>query len=82
MKQDKNSGELEDFIIKIIPTIPGVVTKKMFGHPAAFVNDYMFVRVHPWPIILKLSESDRDDFLKLKSIMLFEGTLEKYEKSM
>jgi TfoX/Sxy family transcriptional regulator of competence genes len=74
LKQDKNSKELEDFFNKIIPKIPGVVTKKMFGHPAAFVNDYMFMGVHSRRITLKLSESDRDDFLKLKSTMLFECT--------
>lgn len=74
MKKYKASAEIEDFFKEITPKIPGVALKKMFGHPAAFVNGHMFMGVNTERIILKLSENDREDFLKLKNSRLFECT--------
>lgn len=74
LKKDKTSVELEEFFNEITPKIPGIVIRKMFGHPAAFINNNMFMGVHTGRITLRLPENDRNDFLKLKHTMLFECT--------
>jgi TfoX/Sxy family transcriptional regulator of competence genes len=43
----------------------GVEERKMFGYPCRFVNGNMYMGLHNNNMILRLSEKDRIDFLKL-----------------
>jgi len=46
--------------------------RKMFGSPCAFVNGNMFAGLHEAGLILRLSESEREAFLRLKGTSRFE----------
>ena len=52
--------------------LPGCEPRKMFGYPCAFVNGQMFVGVFADRLMMRLSESDRATFLKLKDAKQFE----------
>ncbi len=54
------SAELEESL----SDFPLVVGKKMFGQPAFFVNGNMFAGVFGDQVFIRLSEADRDEFLK------------------
>jgi TfoX/Sxy family transcriptional regulator of competence genes len=47
-------------------------SRKMFGYPCAFVNGNMFAGLHEAGLILRLSEFERETFLKLKGASQFE----------
>jgi len=57
---------------EIIARYPEAETRKMFGYPSAFVNGQMFVCVFADAVMLRLSESDRAQFLKLPNAKMFE----------
>ena len=46
--------------------------RKMFGYPCAFVNGNMFAGLHEAGLILRLPESEREEFLRLKGALRFE----------
>jgi TfoX/Sxy family transcriptional regulator of competence genes len=72
MKWIKASEEIIELFEKIIPNLPGVEKRKMFGYPVAFINNNMFMGVHGNSIILRLSDDEKKEFLKLKSAKQFE----------
>ena len=45
--------------------------RKMFGYPCAFVTGRMFLGLHQENMVLRLSEPDRAEFLRLKEASLF-----------
>jgi TfoX/Sxy family transcriptional regulator of competence genes len=68
----KSSPELIALFESVAPDQPGVVAKKMFGWPARFVNGNMFTGLHEESMIMRLSEEDRNAFLKAKGASIFE----------
>jgi TfoX/Sxy family transcriptional regulator of competence genes len=74
MKWIKASEKILEVFEKIIPKLPGVEKRKMFGYPVTFINNNMFMGVHGDSIILRLPENDRKEFLKLKDAHQFEPT--------
>lgn len=74
MKKDwqRSSAEIIDVFDQILPDLPAVEKRKMFGYPCSFVNGNMFMGIHQEDIFLRLSESDRREFLKLDQAHLFE----------
>jgi len=57
---------------ELTPTAPGVVAKKMFGQPAAFLNGNMFFGVFGEEVFVRLSEADRTEALRTPGFHLFE----------
>ncbi|HET7089833.1 MAG TPA: TfoX/Sxy family protein [Anaerolineae bacterium] len=55
-----------------ITGLPDVESRKMFGYPCAFINGQMLTGVYEDRIMLRLSEQDRAQFLKLPGAKLFE----------
>ena len=74
MAWQKPSKKLSIFFEEIVPDLPGVEKKKMFGHPAAFINNNMFMGLNGERMTIKLSNNDRDDFLKIDGAEIFECT--------
>lgn len=72
MKWEKPSVEIINTFEKIVPLIAGIERRRMFGLPCIFVNSNMFMGVHQNNIILRLSKSDRVEFLQLKGAKAFE----------
>jgi TfoX/Sxy family transcriptional regulator of competence genes len=70
----KPSKKLVDFFGKVIPDLPGIEKKNMFGHPAAFINNNMFMGLNGERMTIKLSDNDREEFLKLDGAEIFECT--------
>jgi TfoX/Sxy family transcriptional regulator of competence genes len=71
MKLRKSPQELVDVFENLMPGEPAV-QRKMFGYPAGFVNGNMFMGLFEESMILRLSESDRQEFLKLEDAKIFE----------
>lgn len=74
MAWQKPSEDLVDFFNKVVPDLPGIEKKKMFGHPAAFINNNMFIGLNGERMTIKLSDNDREEFLKLDGTKIFECT--------
>ncbi len=55
-----------------IEGLPEVEQRKMFGYPCAFVRGQMLIGVFQDRIMLRLSEADRAEFLKLPGARPFE----------
>jgi TfoX/Sxy family transcriptional regulator of competence genes len=72
MKWEKPSAKIISIFEKIVPAITGVENRKMFGLPCVFINSNMFMGVYPDNIFLRLSKSDREEFLKLEGTKVFE----------
>lgn len=53
-------------------SVPEATLRKMFGYPAVFMNGNMFAGLHQENMVLRLSESDRAGFRKLKGAVAFE----------
>jgi len=51
---------------------PPAETRKMFGYPAAFVNRNMFMGLFQDQMMLRLSDSDRVEFMKSDGAKVFE----------
>ncbi len=64
--------EIVQLFHRIVPPLPDVVVRKMFGYPASFVNELMFAGVYQNDIFLRLSPEDRASFLQLDGAALFE----------
>ena len=56
--------------IKTYP--PAKDIKKMFGCPVGFINGNMFMGLHNNRIILRLSEGEREDFIREHNAQIFE----------
>jgi TfoX/Sxy family transcriptional regulator of competence genes len=77
---EKPSKELVELFEIIVPELPGLEKRKMFGHPAAFVNNNMFMGVKGHKLVLRLSEKDLNEFLDLDGTEIFECTPGKFWK--
>lgn len=56
----------------LVPAHPAVTRRKMFGHPAAFVQGNMFFGVFGEALVLKLSASDCASALRVPGVTDFE----------
>ena len=74
MKWEKPTTQILDTFEKIVPQITGIERRKMFGLPVAFINSNLYMGVHQDNIMLRLSERDRKDFLKIEGAHQFEPT--------
>jgi TfoX/Sxy family transcriptional regulator of competence genes len=63
-----------ELIATFVAVVPGppVVTRKVFGYPAAFVNGNMFMNLHEDRFVLRLADLDRARFLKIPGATNFE----------
>jgi TfoX/Sxy family transcriptional regulator of competence genes len=68
----KSPPELVALFDSVVPHKPGVVAKPMFGYPACFVNGHMFMGLHQENMIVRLSEEDRAEALKVEGSRIFE----------
>lgn len=59
MKMPSASPEAIAVFESLVPAHPAVTRRKMFGHPAAFVQGNMFFGVFGEAIVIKLGASDR-----------------------
>lgn len=66
MKWRKPSEELIKLFEEVTPG-PPATAKKMFGFPAAFVNNNMFMGLHQENMILRLPEGSRAELLKMNA---------------
>ena len=72
MKWTKPSQKIIETYERIIPDIPLVERRKMFGYPCGFVNRNMFLGTFEENIFFRLSETDREEFLNLPEAKRFE----------
>ncbi|MGP8075227.1 MAG: TfoX/Sxy family protein [Thermoplasmata archaeon] len=56
----------------LTPEEAGVVTKKLFGQPAAFMNGNLFFGVFGEKLFVRLSEADRESARRLPGFVNFE----------
>jgi TfoX/Sxy family transcriptional regulator of competence genes len=68
----KSPPQLVAMFESVVPYMPGVVAKPMFGYPACFVNGHMFMGLHQEDMIVRLSEADRKDALAIGGTRIFE----------
>jgi len=68
----KSPPHLVAMFDSVVPYMPGVVAKPMFGYPACFVNGHMFMGLHQEDMIVRLSEGDRKDALAIEGARIFE----------
>ncbi len=80
MAWEKPSGELVELFEEIVPDLPGLEKRKMFGHPTAFINNNMFMGVKGQKLTLRLSKEDQDEFLDLDDTEIFECSPGKFWK--
>jgi len=81
MKWKKRAPEILKTFEGIAPEGEEIEKRKMFGYPCRFVNGNMFMGVHGEnSIILRLSEADREEFLKLEEAHRFEPMPERVLK--
>ena len=66
MKWKKSSPEMIKTLNRFLPTDDIIVHRKMFGYPCSFVNGNMFMGLFQDTLFIRLSESDREQFLRLK----------------
>ncbi len=73
MKWKKTSPQILDIFDHVAPEGKSVEKRKMFGYPCRFMNNNMFMGVHgEKSIFLRLSDRDREEFLKLDEAKRFE----------
>lgn len=72
MKWIKPSQQTLDTFEKIVPLNDKIEHRKMFGLPCVFIHGNMMMGVHNNNIVMRLPESDREEFLKIKGAMRFE----------
>ena len=68
----KPSQQLIDTFERLVPVAAGVQKRKMFGYPCSFVKGSMFMGLFQESMILRLSEKDREAFLRLEQARQFE----------
>ena len=72
MKWKRPSERMIEFFDAILPGGSRVERKKMFGCPVGFINGNMFMGLHNDRIILRLSEGEREDFIRQYNAQIFE----------
>lgn len=72
LKWKKSSPKLIETFERIVPKIEAVKTRKMFGYPCAFIGGNMFIGLYQESLFLRLSQEDKEEFLKLKQASRFE----------
>jgi TfoX/Sxy family transcriptional regulator of competence genes len=72
MKWRKSPETLVQKFAELVPLDPRVERRKMFGYPAAFVAGNLFMGLHQEALILRLSDDDRESFLKIDGASVFE----------
>ena len=72
MRWKKSSQKLTDLFESLIPKSSKIEYRKMFGYPCCFVNGNMFMGLHQENMFLRLSETDKQNFLKLGKTKQFE----------
>jgi TfoX/Sxy family transcriptional regulator of competence genes len=58
----KSPQSLIDLFDESVPSGSGITRRKMFGYPAAFANDKLFIGLHQNDFIMRLSKQDRARF--------------------
>jgi TfoX/Sxy family transcriptional regulator of competence genes len=66
------SPEVVQLFHSIVPPVPDVTVRKMFGYPAAFVKGLMFAGVFQDNIIVRLSPEDRASLLQVDGAAQFD----------
>lgn len=61
----KPSGEAKVAFQELVPAHPAVGTRPMFGNLAGFANGNMFTGLFGSDLVVRVSEPDRDELLKL-----------------
>jgi TfoX/Sxy family transcriptional regulator of competence genes len=72
MKWKKSSPKLVQTFDSVVPKKSDVQYRKMFGYPCCFINGNMFMGLHQENMVLRLSEKDKLNFLKLDNAHQFE----------
>src|SRR5258708_38738411 len=72
MAWEKPTEEMLEVFAKAIPRHPPIDKKKMFGCPVGFLIGNMFLGLHQNRIVLRLSEEDRENFIKSSRATIFE----------
>ncbi len=72
MKWEKSPPELVEKFNTFVPEKADVEKRKMFGYPCSFINGNMFMGLYEKNMFLRLSEKDREEFLKLDRAGPFE----------
>ena len=72
MKMEPSSPELVQFFGTIVPQVPDVERRKMFGYPVCFVNGNMQMGLHAENIMMRLSVPDRLVFCEHYNATIFE----------
>ena len=72
MAWKKSPPELVDFFDDVASTFPSAQRRKMFGYPCIFVNGHLTAGLFQDSFILRLPESERTAFLKLRGAAPFE----------
>ncbi len=73
MKWAKPSPEIIKAFDQRLPKVSGVEKRQMFGYPAGFINGTWFMGCFQEnDIVLRLSDKDREEFLKLEQARQFE----------
>lgn len=62
MAWTKSPQSLIDLFDESVPSGSGITRRKMFGYPAAFANDNLFIGLHQNDFIMRLSKQDRARF--------------------
>ena len=72
MKLPRPSAEATRLFRDLLPAAPGVVARKMFGQPAAFVHGHLFFGVFGGNVFVRLSEGDRTKVERIPGVVPFE----------
>jgi hypothetical protein len=70
-RETKSPPELIQAFESVMPG-PPEVARQMFGYPAGFVNDNMFMGLFPESMIPRLAEPSQGQLLKLDGAQIFE----------
>jgi TfoX/Sxy family transcriptional regulator of competence genes len=71
-KMPHSSKESEALLRSLLPDRRDVALRPMFGNLSAFVSGNMFMGVFGEDLLVRLSESDRTELLKVKGAAVFE----------
>jgi len=66
------SNEVVQLFQNMVPPVPDITVRKMFGYPAVFVKGLMFAGVFQDSIIVRLSPEDRASLLQVEGAALFD----------
>ncbi len=72
VKIPRPDEDAKEFFKSILPKDPQVTIRPMFGNLSGFVNGNMFMGLLGSEVFLRLSDVDREEFLKIKGASIFE----------